>query len=57
MAVLDKGGAGQDKTFWEDVTLEFNEYDEETVEYGELLLTTAFDKKYLKIKRLIHQSK
>jgi hypothetical protein len=51
MAELDKGGAGQDKTFWEDVTLEFNDYDEEKVEYGELALTTAFDKKTIRRKK------
>ncbi len=26
MAELDRGGAGQDKAFWEDVALEFNDY-------------------------------
>jgi hypothetical protein len=50
MAELDKAGAGQDKVFWEDVTLDFNDYDDEKVEYGELVLTAAFDKKYLKKK-------
>ena len=52
MAELNKGGAGQDKTFWEDVTLEFNDYDEEKVEYGELALTTAFDKKLFEEKKI-----
>jgi hypothetical protein len=52
MAELDKGGAGQDKTFWEDVTLEFNDYDEEKVEYGELALTSAFDKKLFEVKKI-----
>jgi hypothetical protein len=44
MAELDKGGAGQDKEFWEDVAFEFNDYGEED-KYGSLLLTSAYDKK------------
>jgi hypothetical protein len=26
IAELDKGGAGQDKAFWEDIAIEFNDY-------------------------------
>jgi hypothetical protein len=44
MAELDKGGAGQDKEFWEDVAIEFNDYGEED-KYGSLLLTSAYNKK------------
>jgi hypothetical protein len=35
MAELDKGGAGQDKEFWEFVAVEFNDY--ENNQYGSLL--------------------
>jgi hypothetical protein len=42
MAELDKGGAGQDKVFWEHVAVEFNEYDND--QYGPLV-TTACNKK------------
>jgi hypothetical protein len=34
MAELDKGGARQDKVFWEDVTLEFNDYDDDKLNMG-----------------------
>ena len=44
MAELDKGGAGQDKEFWEDVAVAFNEYQEDN-NYRALLLTSAYDKK------------
>jgi ribosomal protein L11 len=44
-AELDKGGAGQDKLFWEDVALEFNSYSEEKKSYRVLVLTSAYDKK------------
>ncbi len=35
-----KGGAGQDKAFWEDVALEFNE--EEQINYGKHTKAFAF---------------
>ncbi len=57
MAESDKGGAGQDKILWDNVTLDFNDYDDEKVEYGKLVLTTTFDKKVLEEKGLIHPSK
>jgi hypothetical protein len=44
MAERDKGGAGQDKEFWEDVAVDYNEYQEEN-NYGALLLMSAYDKK------------
>jgi len=44
MAERDKGGAGQDKEFWEDVAVDYNEYQEEN-NYGALLLMSANDKK------------
>jgi len=44
MAELDKGGAGQDKEFWDDVAVAFNCYEGEK-DYGALLLTSAYDKK------------
>jgi hypothetical protein len=34
MAELDGGGSGQDKVFWEDVTLEFNDYDDKKMNMG-----------------------
>jgi hypothetical protein len=43
MAELDKGGAGQDKEFWEFVAVQFNDY--ENNQYGSLLVTSAYDKK------------
>ncbi len=45
MAEIDKGGAGQDKVFWEAVALEFNYYSDEKNSYGVLVLTSAYDKK------------
>jgi hypothetical protein len=45
MAELDRGGAGQDKTFWEDAALEFNDYSPEKASYGLLVVTSAYDKK------------
>ena len=44
MAERDKGGAGQDKEFWDDVAVAFNCYEGEK-DYGALLLTSAYDKK------------
>jgi hypothetical protein len=43
MAKIDKGGAGQDQTFWEDVLVEFNDYSNS--DYGGLVLTSSTDKK------------
>jgi hypothetical protein len=43
MAEIDKGGAGQDRTFWEDVLVEFNDYSNS--DYGGLVLTSSTDKK------------
>jgi len=40
---IDKGGAGQDQTFWEDVLVEFNDYSNS--DYGGLVLTSSTDKK------------
>jgi hypothetical protein len=57
MAELDKGGAGQDKIFWKDVALEFNYCSEDKGEYGELVLTSAADKKFLQRKMMTLQSK
>jgi hypothetical protein len=45
MAELDKGGAGQDKAFWEDIAIEFNDYSKD--EYLELSLSSLLDKKIL----------
>jgi hypothetical protein len=45
MAELDRGGAGQDKSFWEDAALEFNDYSPEKASYGFLVVTSAYDKK------------
>jgi hypothetical protein len=44
MPELDKGGAGQDKAFWEDIAIEFNDYSKD--EYSELSLSSLSDKKY-----------
>jgi hypothetical protein len=43
MAGIDKGGAGHDRTFWEDVLVEFNDYSKS--DYGGLVLTSSSDKK------------
>jgi hypothetical protein len=51
MAEIDKGGAGQDRTFWEDVLVEFN--DCSNSDYGGLVLTSSTDKKILRRKMLI----
>jgi len=51
MAEIDKGGAGQDRTFWEDVLVEFNDYSNS--DYGGLVLTSSTDKKILRRKMLI----
>jgi hypothetical protein len=39
MTEIDKGGAGQDRTFWEDVLVEFN--DNLQSDYGTLILTSS----------------
>jgi hypothetical protein len=39
MAEIDKGGAGQDRTFWEDVLVEF--HDNLQSDYGTLILTSS----------------
>jgi hypothetical protein len=51
MAELDKGGAGQDKAFWEDILIEFNDYSKD--EYSELSLSSLSDKKIFSEKKLI----
>ena len=43
MAEIDKGGAGKDRTFWEDVSVELNDYSKS--DYGALVLTSSSDKK------------
>jgi len=40
MTELDKGGAGQDKEFWEFVAVQFNDY--ENNQYGSLLVTSVW---------------
>ncbi len=45
MVELDRGRAGQDKRFWENVALEFNDYSPEKVSHGSLVVTSAYDKK------------
>jgi hypothetical protein len=47
MAELDKGGAGQNKLFWEDVALEFDSCSEEKNSNGVSVLTSAYDKNFL----------
>ncbi len=49
MAELGKGGAGQDKAFWEDIAIEFNDYSKD--EYSELSLSSLLDKKVFFEKR------
>jgi hypothetical protein len=50
MAELDKGGAGQDKAFWEDISIEFNDYSKD--EYSELSLSSLSDKKIFSEKKV-----
>jgi hypothetical protein len=45
IAELDRGGAGQDKAFWEDVVLEFNDYSPQKGSYGALVVTSTSDKR------------
>jgi hypothetical protein len=45
IAELDRGGAGQDKAFWEDVALKFNDYSPQKGSYGALVVTSAYDKR------------
>jgi hypothetical protein len=45
MAELDKGGASQDKEFWEFVAVEFNEY--ENHQYGSLMAHLLMIRNYL----------
>ncbi len=52
MTELDRGGAGQDKVFWEDVALEFNNYSPEQASYGLLVVTSAYDKKLFNVKNV-----
>jgi hypothetical protein len=41
MAELDKGGVEQDKAFWEDVSVEFNDYSKP--DYSKLILSSLSD--------------
>jgi hypothetical protein len=50
MAELDKGGAGQDKAFWEDVSVEFNDYFKP--DYSKLILSFLSDQKIFSEKQV-----
>jgi hypothetical protein len=56
-AELDKGGAGQNKVFWEDIVLGLNDYSEEKKSFGVLVLTSACDKKLFSEKNMTPLSK
>lgn len=55
MAELDKGGAGQDKEFWEDILLEFKDFSNE--EYSKLSLQSQSDLKVFSEKNVDPGSK
>ena len=50
MAELDKGGVEQDKAFWEDVSVEFNDYSKP--DYSKLILSSLSDQKIFSEKQV-----
>ena len=48
MAELDKGRAGQDKAFWDDVSIVFNDYLKP--DYSNLILSSLSDQIFLQTK-------